>query len=137
MSFADFGVRSFVPDSQVGEFASHLRQGKVMASRCRDCGHVAFPPRSGCTNCGSAAFEWIAIDEVGRLVTYTRVEYGPAGFEAELPYVLAIARFPLGVTVFGQLSRELAQTQPHVGMPVKLAARLLANNRASYHFVQP
>jgi uncharacterized OB-fold protein len=137
MSFADFGVRSFVPDSQVGEFAAHLRQGKVMASRCRECGHVAFPPRSGCTACGSDAFEWLEIDGVGRLVTYTEVKYAPAGFEAELPYVLAIARFPPGVNVFGQLSRELAQTEVRVEMPVKLAARPLPGGRVSYHFVQP
>lgn len=135
MSFADFGVRSFVPDSQVGEFASFLLQGKIMASRCGDCGRVAFPPRSGCAACGSSAFEWVAIDEIGDLVTYTRVQYAPAGFESELPYVLAVVRFPMGVKVFGQLSRELAQANLHTGMPVRLAARPLPGGRASYHFV--
>ncbi len=137
MSFQAFGVRSFVPDSGVQEFVNHLAQGRVMASRCRGCGHTAFPPRSGCANCGGEAFDWVEIGEIGRLLTYTRVMYGPAGFEGEVPYTLAVAQFPMGVRVFGQVAAQVDLKDIIVGMPVRLASHPLEGSRFSFHFVHP
>jgi len=40
----------------MGALAPHgeaLRQGRALASRCTDCGHVAFPPRAVCAACGA------------------------------------------------------------------------------------
>jgi len=137
MSFADFGIKSFVPETRVSEFATHLVQGKVMATRCGDCTRMSFPPRSGCPSCGSEAYEWVAIDELGCLLTYTEVMYGPAGFENEVPYTLAVVEFPImGIKVFGQLAAEVARSGPKVGMALLVRPISLPAGRVSYHFVK-
>ena len=136
MSFQAFGIRSFVPDTGVREFVGHLAEGRVMASHCRDCGRTAFPPRSCCPGCGSEAFDWTEIDGTGRLLTYTRVSYGPAGFEDKVPYTLAVAEFPMGVRVFGQVAAEVDANDIAVGMPVRVVAHPLGGGRVSFHFVR-
>lgn len=136
MSFADFGIKSFVPETRVAEFATHLAQGKVMATRCSGCGKLSFPPRSGCPFCGCEDREWVEINEVGRLLTHTTVMYGPAGFENEVPYTLAVVGFPMGIRVFGQLAAEVAAGEPKIGMPLLVAPRPLPSGRVSYHFVK-
>jgi len=133
MSFAEFGIKNFAPETRVAEFATHLAQGKVMTTRCRGCGKLSFPPRSGCSHCGS---EGVPIDEPGCLLTYTTVMYGPAGFENEVPYTLAVVAFPVGVKVFGQLAAEVASGNPKIGMPLLVVPRSLPSGRVSYHFVK-
>lgn len=134
MSFAEFGIRSFVPETRLEDFASYLAEGKVMATRCGGCGRLSFPPRCGCPGCGEQAHEWVPVEESGRLVTYTTVMYGPAGFEDEVPYTLAVVEFPMGVKLFGQLAADVAA--PQVGMPLRVAPRPLPAGRVSYHFVK-
>lgn len=136
MSFADFGVRSFVPEAAVGGFAEHLAHGRVMASRCRGCGRLAFPPRSGCPACGATGFDWVEIAEPGRLVTYAQVMYGPAGFEGEVPYTLAIAAFPMGIQVFGQMAADIPARDLFVDLPVRVVPRPLPGGRFSYQFMR-
>ncbi len=136
MSFAEFGVRSFVPETRVAEFASFLQQGRVMVSRCRGCGQLAFPPRPGCARCRSEEHDWEEITEPGQLLTYTSVRYGPAGFEDQVPYTLAVAAFAGGVNVFGQMSPDVATDHIRVGMKVSAVTRRLPGGRVSYHFVE-
>jgi len=136
MSFAEFGIKSFVPETRVAEFATYLEKGKVMATRCGGCGKLSFPPRSGCSSCGSEVYEWIPIDEPGRLLTFTTVAYGPAGFENEVPYTLAVVEFPMGIKVFGQLAAEVAGDNPKIGMPLLVVPKPLPLGRVSYHFVK-
>ena len=136
MSFADFGIRSFVSQTHVDAFATHLAEGRVMCTRCSDCGKLAFPPRSGCRECGSEAFGWEPIVGAGRLLTYTTVAYGPSGFESEVPYTLAVVEFPAGFRMFGQLAPEVAGSGPTIGMALRVEPRALPDNRVSYHFVK-
>lgn len=136
MSFADFGVKSFVPQSRVADFASHLAEGQVMASRCCGCGKLSFPPRSGCPSCGSETWTWEPVVGAGQLLTYTTVSYGPAGFENEVPYTLAVVAFPSGIKVFGALAAEVAASGPKIGMPLGVVPKPLPAGRVSYQFVK-
>lgn len=136
MSFANFGVKSFVPQARVADFASHLAEGKVMASRCTGCGRLSFPPRSGCPSCGCETWAWEHIVGPGQLLTFTTVAYGPAGFENEVPYTLAVVAFPSGIKVFGALAAEVASSKPTIGMPLRVVPKPLPAGRVSYHFVR-
>ncbi len=42
--FKWFGKVNFVPYTKVGEFAEHLKNGKLMGTKCLKCGTVTFPP---------------------------------------------------------------------------------------------
>ena len=46
-----FGKVNFVPYSKVSDFAVHLKDGRLMASVCSDCGAFSFPPRADCVVC--------------------------------------------------------------------------------------
>ncbi|MCK4429960.1 MAG: DNA-binding protein, partial [Candidatus Aminicenantes bacterium] len=44
--FKKFGTKSFTSVTKVNDFIDNLENGKVMATRCKDCGIVFFPPRA-------------------------------------------------------------------------------------------
>jgi uncharacterized OB-fold protein len=44
--FKWFGLVNFSPYTKVGDFAQHLKDGRLMGSRCKKCGATSFPPRA-------------------------------------------------------------------------------------------
>ena len=56
--FSWFGKVSFVPYSKVQDFAVHLKDGRLMASRCKGCGRESYPPRADCPSCFSEDFDY-------------------------------------------------------------------------------
>jgi hypothetical protein len=136
MAFDKFGVVSFTSEGKTADFITYLEQGKVMASRCKKCGATYFPPQMDCSRCLSGDAEWVEISGEGKLITYSIVNYGPAGFEDDAPYTLAIVDFKGGLRVFGRLSRELKEDEIKIGMALKCAVLNLPDNRISYEFVK-
>ena len=133
MGFERFGVVSFASETLASDFVTYLDEGKVMATKCRACGEVYFPPRMQCTSCFSTDIEWFDVGE-GKLATYTVVKYGPLGFEDDTPYTLALTEFPSGVKVFGRLDKAIAEDDIKIGMALKPATVKLPDNRVSYEF---
>jgi uncharacterized OB-fold protein len=133
MGFERFGVLSFAAETLASDFVTYLDEGKVMATRCKKCGGVFFPPRMQCTSCFSTDVEWFDVGE-GKLVTYTIVQYGPLGFENDTPYTLALVEFPSGVKVFGRLDKAIAEGDIKVGMALKPYPVKLPEDRISYEF---
>ncbi len=78
--------------------------------------------------------EWVEIKETGRLRTFTTVMYGPAGFENETPYTLAVVECPPKIKIFGQMDRKIPLEDIKVGMSLKVVSVSLPNNRFSYQF---
>ncbi len=134
MDFERFGVVTYTTGSKVGDFVTYLEQGKVMAIRCRKCGTSYFPPKMDCPKCSLSDMEWFEIKGNGKLVTYTIVNYGPAGFEDKAPYILAVSEFKDGMKLFGFLSQEIKEDDIKVGMSVKVIPLKLPDDRISYEF---
>ncbi len=134
MGFDRFGFKSFVPETKVGDFVTYLQRGKMMTTRCRKCNVVTFPPRTDCVSCGSSEVEWVEIKENGKLVTFTVVSYGPAGFESEVPYTLGVVQFPQGLKMLGQIDKKIPIGEIKVGMQIKAVPIELSQNRFSYQF---
>ena len=127
MGFENFGTVSFTTEAKTADFISYLEAGKVMATRCKKCGASYFPPRMDCPTCLLSDVEWFEVKGKGKLLTYTKVNYGPSGFEADAPYTLALGEFD-GVRILGRLSRDIGEKDIEVGMsltvsPIKLAKR--------------
>ena len=133
MGFEKFGTVSFTTESKAADFVDYLEQGKVMASRCRQCGGMTFPPKPDCPQCLSSDAEWVEIKGTGKLATYTTVNYGPSGFENDAPYRLAIVDFK-DLRVFGRLSRDLEEADIKIGMELTIAPVKLPDDRVSYEF---
>ena len=133
MGFERFGVLSFASETLASDFITYLDEGKVMATKCKKCGAVFFPPRMQCTSCFSTDIEGFDVGE-GKLATYTTVMYGPLGFENDTPYTLALAEFPSGVKVFGRLDKAIAEDDIKIGMALKPSTVKLPEDRVSYEF---
>lgn len=131
--FKKFGTVAFTAITKTNDFVDFLEAGKVMGSRCKSCGLVFFPPRSDCFQCLSSDVEWFEINGKGKLVTYSRLQYAPVGFEADVPYCIALLDYG-GFKVFGRISADLAEDQIEVGMEMKTVANRLPNGQLNYVF---
>lgn len=134
MGIENFGKVSFTSETKAADFVTYLEQGKVMATRCRQCGTSYFPPKMDCPKCLLSDVEWFEIKGEGHLITYTLVNYAPSGFEDDAPYVLAAVRFGDGLQVFGRLSRDIETSDIKVGMELKVVPIKLSQDRIAYEF---
>ena len=133
MGFESFGTVSFTAEAKVADFMTHLEAGRVMATRCRKCGVSYFPPKADCPRCLSSDVEWFEIKGKGKLNSYTLVNYGPTGFEADAPYILALAEFN-GIQILARLSRDIKQGDIKIGMGLMVSPVKLPDDRIAYEF---
>ena len=133
MGFENFGTVSFTAEAKAADFITHLEAGKVMATRCKECGGSYFPPKADCPKCLSSDVEWFEVKGNGKLMTYTIVNYGPTGFENDAPYMLALAEFD-GIQIFGRLSRDIGENDIQVGMSLTVSPLKLPDDRIAYEF---
>jgi len=133
MGFENFGTVSFTTEAKVADFMTHLEAGRVMATRCRKCGVSYFPPKADCPSCLSSDVEWFEIKGKGKLNSYTLVNYGPTGFEADAPYILALAEFN-GIQILARLSRDIKQGDIKIGMGLMVSPVKLPDDRIAYEF---
>lgn len=71
------------------KFYEYLKEGRLVTTRCTECGHVTWPPKTMCPECASAAVEWADLPGEGTVVGYTVAERGiPAGFPIPTVFVL-------------------------------------------------
>lgn len=131
--FKKFGTVSFTSITKTNDFMSLLEEGKVEGTRCKDCGLVFFPPRADCYQCLTSNMEWFEVSGTGKLVTYSKLEYGPVGFEGDLPYTIALLDYG-EYKVFGRLSKDLADDEIEVGMEMKTVTNQLPNGQVNYIF---
>ena len=131
--FNKFGTVSFTSTSKVNDFIDKLDAGKVSGTRCKDCGTKFFPPRADCYKCFTSNMDWFDVDGTGKLVTYSKLEYAPIGFENDLPYCIAVVDFG-EYKVFGRISSDLADAEIKAGMDLKAVVNKLPNGQLNYVF---
>ncbi len=134
--FKRFGTVSFTSVTKVNDFIDHLEQGKVMGTKCKECGEIYFPPRADCFRCLSSAMEWFEIQGLGKLITYSKLKYAPVGFEDDLPYYIAVLDYG-DYKVFGRIASDVTEEEIRVGMEMKAVANTLPNGQLNYVFTKP
>jgi len=133
--FKRFGTVSFTSVTKVNDFIDYLDQGKVMGTRCSGCGMVFFPPRADCYKCLSSSVEWFEIEGTGKLITYSKLEYAPVGFEDDLPYCIAVVDYG-DYKVFGRIAGEIPEEDIQLGMAMKTVANKLPGGQLNYVFTK-
>jgi uncharacterized OB-fold protein len=131
--FKKFGTVSFTSVTKVNDFIDYLEKGKVMGTRCQDCGTVFFPPRAHCYNCPSSSVEWFEVTGKGKLVSYSKLKYGPVGFEGDLPYSIALLDYG-DYKIFGRLAGDIPDDEIKLGMEMKTVANKLPDGQMNYVF---
>ena len=122
--FEWFGKVSFVPHTKVSDFAKHLKDGYLMASRCSSCGHEAFPPRADCPKCLSGDFEYQEISGEGTILTYTRIDAAPAGFEDVAPFTIGVVDLKEQGRLLAWFGETIPEDEIEMGMPVQVVPRM-------------
>jgi uncharacterized protein len=131
--FKKFGTVSFTSISKINDFVDYLEKEKVMGTKCKSCGLTFFPPRADCYKCLSSNMEWFEVSGNGKLLSFSKLEYGPVGFEKDLPYTIAILDYG-DYKVFGRLAPDLKESDVKVGMELKTVVNRLPNGQINYVF---
>jgi hypothetical protein len=134
--FSKFGTVPFTATSKINDFVDYLEDGKVMGTRCKDCGLTFFPPRADCYNCLAGNMEWFQVSGKGKLVSYSKLEYAPQGFGDDLPYAIALLDYG-DYKVFGRISNSVPEEEIEVGMELETVANELPNGQLNYVFQKP
>lgn len=132
-----FGKVSYTKEAKVADFVKFLEEGKVMATRCRKCGRLYFPPRADCPECLVEDYEWVPLSGKCRLVTYTVAHFAPTGFEDDVPYALAVAECEEGVKVFTRISKSVDFNELEPGMELRLVPVKIGEDKYSFELVKP
>ncbi len=81
--------RTTAADTRIHEFWSAVADGRLLTSRCRDCGESSWPPRVVCPGCLSEDLEWADLPRQGVVAGFTVQEVGlPPGFAAPAVFAL-------------------------------------------------
>lgn len=131
--FKKFGTVSFTSISKVNDFIDYMEKGKVMYTRCKDCGLVFFPPRADCYQCLTSNMEWLEVSGNGKLISYSKLEYAPVGFGDDLPYSIALLDYG-DYKVFGRIASDIPDEKIQVGMEMRTEVNNLPNGQLNYVF---
>jgi len=93
-------------------------------ARCEGCGKIMFPMRPVCPACRSRSLSPYQFSGRGQVYSFSTVYQAPEGFEAYVPYTVALVRLEEGPLVTAQLS-DVDPTEVQIGMPVEMVTRKL------------
>ena len=131
--FKKFGTVSFTSITKTNDFIDYLEKGQIMATKCKDCGEIFFPPRADCFKCLTSNMDWIEVKGAGKLVSYSKLQYGPIGFEEDLPYSIALLSYG-DFQVFGRIASDIPDSEIKIGMEMKPVSNKLPNGQLNYVF---
>lgn len=133
--FKKFGTVSFTAITRTNDFVGNLAEGRVTGTKCKGCGAIWFPPRADCVKCLGSEMEWFDVSGTGELVSFSELQYGPVGFEDDLPYTVALLDFG-DYKVFGRISKDVPYDELKIGMRMKAEVRELAEGQLTYVFTK-
>jgi uncharacterized OB-fold protein len=122
--FQWFGKVNFVPYTKISDFARHLKDGRLMGSRCKSCGATSFPPRADCLECMAGEFELVEISGKGTLHTFTRIDAAPTGFDDDVPYTVGVVDLEEGGRLLAWFGETIPEERIEIGMPLQVVPRI-------------
>ena len=131
--FKKFGTVSFTAISKTNDFIDYLEDGKVAGTKCSGCGLVFFPPRADCYQCMNSEMEWFEVTGAGKLITYSKLQFAPVGFDQDLPYCIALLDYG-DFKVFGRIDAGVPVEDLQVGMEMTTAVNRLLSGQLNYVF---
>ena len=83
------------------KFRELVKEGKLPALKCRQCGEYIAPPRGICPECSSDNLEIISLSGKGEIQTFSIISVPPEGFEGPIP--VAMVKLSEGPWVIGKI----------------------------------
>ncbi len=122
--FKWFGKVNFSPFTKVSGFAQHLKDGRLMGSRCKKCGDTSFPPRADCGACMSGEFEFFEMSGKATLHTYTEIVAAPTGFEELTPYTVGMVDLDEGGRLLAWIGESIPSDEIKIGMELQVVPQI-------------
>ncbi|MBN1308240.1 MAG: Zn-ribbon domain-containing OB-fold protein [Chitinispirillaceae bacterium] len=122
--FKWFGKVNFSPFTKVTGFADHLKDGRLMGSRCKKCGATSFPPRADCVECMHDEFEFFEVSGRATLHTYTKIATAPTGFEDMVPYIVGLADLRETGRIVAWIGDTIPEEEIRIGMEMQVVPRI-------------
>ena len=97
---------------------------QLIGEECPSCGTKLFPPRDVCLECQAPARELFTMSGLGTVYSYSTVYNAPAGYEFNVPYVVALVKLAEGPMLTAQLA-DIDPSEVQIGMEVEMVTRKL------------
>lgn len=137
--FKWFGKVNYTPYTKVSDFAQHLRDGRLMGSRCTHCGATSFPPRADCEECLRGDFEFFEVSGRATLHTFTKIVAAPTGFEDVAPYLVGVVDLEEGGRALAWFGDSIAEDEVEIGMDLQVVPRIFEESEEIkvYYSLEP
>jgi len=122
--FKWFGKVNFSPYTKVTDFADHLKDGHLMASKCKKCGHESFPPKADCNKCLSGDFEYTEYSGQAKLLSYTKIHAAPTGFEDTVPYTIGVVDLKESGRLLAWFGESISNNDIKIGMELQVVPQI-------------
>lgn len=106
-------------DSAIGPYWSGAARGELVLPRCGACRTFRQPTLRACPACGSRATEWTGVTSPPTLYSWVIVRRTWL-HDVEVPYCVAVAEFPEGVRLPGNLVFDEEREHPRAGVGLVL-----------------
>jgi hypothetical protein len=105
----------------MSRFLEELKEGKIIARRCRRCGRIMVPPRMFCERCFRPTDEWVYVKDTGIVNTYSISYLAADASRLEEPIIVAVIELDGASEGMGILHYlgEVAPDEVDFGMRVK------------------
>jgi uncharacterized OB-fold protein len=103
-------------------FWDGLRKHQFLVPKCQDCGDYNWVRYPACRSCYSERQEWTRVSGDATVWSFSVVHRGPGAFNAEVPYVVVLAKLaeqPRSLIVLGNLV-DCPPEKVTVGMPLRV-----------------
>lgn len=101
-------------------FYAAAADGRLVLQRCPSCVRIVFYPRTLCPHCHVGTPEWIDASGRGRVYSFSVLHRaGSPGFEANVPYVVALVDLEEGVRMLANLV-NVPPGEVEIGMSVSV-----------------
>lgn len=108
-----------IPNPDTEPFWQGCARGQLLLQRCHSCSEYRHPPSPMCHGCLSTDHEWVPAGGHGTVYSFVIVHQPLRGWEAEVPYVVAIIVLDEGPHVLSNVV-GVAVERVEIGMPVQV-----------------
>ncbi|HOK34945.1 MAG TPA: zinc ribbon domain-containing protein [Candidatus Paceibacterota bacterium] len=107
----------------------NLGQGKIMGTKCLDCGAFTFPPLTVCRKCNSRNIQWQEISGKGTLIMYSSTILPAKKFTKYAPIPYGIVKLEEGPCFFTKIEgADVSSTEAIIKgneqLPVEVKAEI-------------
>jgi uncharacterized OB-fold protein len=122
--FKWFGKVNYTPYTKVTDFARHLKDGRLMGTRCNNCKATSFPPRADCEECMSGDFSYVEMSGKAKLHTFTKIVAAPTGFDDVAPYIVGVVDLAEGGRALAWFGETVSEADIAIGMELQIVPRI-------------